>query len=67
MKEEEVPGFVEVIPSNAPISEAVWGAAIHSGLGPLSPNAVMMAWPDSANGAKAEEFVTTLKVSVSES
>ncbi|GMI01166.1 hypothetical protein TrST_g824 [Triparma strigata] len=61
MKEEEVPGFVEVIPTNAPMSEAVWGAAIHSGLGPLSPNAVLMAWPDGASGKRAEEFVTTLK------
>jgi len=62
MKNEGCQGFVEVIPSNAPTSEAIWGAAIHSGLGPLSPNAILMAWPeDWESKGKAEELVTTLK------
>ena len=62
MKNEGCKGFVEVIPSNAPTSEATWGAAIHSGLGPLSPNAILMAWPeDWEKGKNSEELVTTLK------
>jgi potassium/chloride transporter 4/5/6 len=62
MKNEGCKGFVEVIPSNAPSSEAIWGAAIHSGLGPLSPNAILMAWPeDWEKRNNSQELVTTLK------
>jgi potassium/chloride transporter 4/5/6 len=47
MKEEEVAGFVEVIPTmNSTWSESVWDAAVHSGLGPLSPNSVLLQWPE---------------------
>ena len=47
MKEEGVPGFVEVIPTmNSMWSESVWDAVVHSGLGPMSPNSVLLSWPD---------------------
>jgi len=68
MKNEECQGFVEVIPSNAPKSEAVWGAAIHSGLGPLSPNAVLMSWPnewESKGGAEEVSYIYNIYVSKS--
>ena len=62
MKNENLDGFLEVIPSQASSSEAIWSAAIHSGLGPLSPNAVMLDWPDSwMDDNKAEPLVKTLK------
>ena len=62
MKNENIDGFLEVIPSAGSISEAIWGAAIHSGLGPLSPNAVMLDWPeDWAENNLAEGLVSTLK------
>ena len=58
----------QVIPSGQGSNscENVWGAAIHSGLGPLSPNAVLIGWPgrwadDEHKDDRAEAFVKTLK------
>ena len=37
-------GFCEVILSLSNFEEAVWSAVMHSGLGPVSPNTVLMSW-----------------------
>lgn len=37
-------GFCEVILTLSNFEEAVWSAVMHSGLGPVSPNTVLMTW-----------------------
>lgn len=57
-------GFEEVFPCSTGTkrSEAIWSAVIHSGLGPLSPNMVMLSWPQiSHHTLEAEDYVATLK------
>lgn len=62
MKRELMEGFESVIATNGSKSEAIWSAVIHSGLGPLGPNAIMLPYPADwkQNEAKADEYVRTL-------
>ena len=49
MAREEMDGFAEVAATLCPhgsVAQCVHSAAVHSGLGPLSPNAVMLSYPD---------------------
>jgi len=47
MEKERLQGFCEVILTLSNFEEAVWSAVTHSGLGPVSPNTVLMNWmPD---------------------
>ena len=39
-------GFSEVIMTKSNFAEAVWSAVMHSGLGPVSPNTVLLGWPN---------------------
>jgi potassium/chloride transporter 4/5/6 len=39
-----VQGFSEVIMTKSNYAEAVWSAVMHSGLGPVSPNTVLLSW-----------------------
>jgi len=64
MKRERMEGFEEVIStSQTSNSEAIWSSVIHSGLGPLSPNTVMLAWPTDwkDNPTIAKDYITTLR------
>jgi potassium/chloride transporter 4/5/6 len=45
MTREGMEGFAEVSTTEGNFFEAVWSAVIHSGLGPLSPNIVLMLLP----------------------
>jgi len=44
MEKERLRGFSEVIFTESSFSEAVWSAVMHSGLGPVSPNTVLLSW-----------------------
>lgn len=44
MEKERLQGFCEVIFTMSNFEEAVWSAVMHSGLGPVSPNTVLMSW-----------------------
>jgi len=44
MEKERLQGFCEVILTLSNFEEAVWSAVMHSGLGPVSPNTVLMSW-----------------------
>lgn len=45
MNRESMDGFAEVSATTSKLSEAIWAAVVHSGLGPLSPNTVMLSYP----------------------
>merc|ERR1712232_38706 len=62
-KRELMEGFEEVIATNGSKSEAIWSAVIHSGLGPLSPNTVMLSWADhwKEDDKIADEYISTLR------
>jgi potassium/chloride transporter 4/5/6 len=49
-------GFAEVSTTDGKFFEAVWSAVIHTGLGPLSPNTILLSFPcfSSSGVAKAE-------------
>jgi potassium/chloride transporter 4/5/6 len=72
MNQEEIKGFVEVLPTmNSTWSESIWDAVVHSGLGPMSPNSVLLAWPEKwadagtmhkdVGAVSEKEFVKCLK------
>lgn len=44
MEKERLQGFCETIITQSNFEEAVWSAVMHSGLGPVSPNTVLMSW-----------------------
>jgi len=44
MEKERLQGFCNVILTLSNFEEAVWSAVMHSGLGPVSPNTVLMSW-----------------------
>lgn len=45
MKREGMDGFAEVSTTDGKFFEAVWSAVIHTGLGPLSPNTILLSLP----------------------
>lgn len=45
MKKEGMDGFAEVSTTDGKFFEAVWSAVIHTGLGPLSPNTILLSLP----------------------
>jgi len=45
MKREGMDGFAEVSTTDGKFFEAVWSAVIHTGLGPLSPNTILLCLP----------------------
>lgn len=45
MKKEGMDGFAEVSTTNGQWGEAVWSAVVHTGLGPLSPNTILLSLP----------------------
>ncbi|KAL7554157.1 hypothetical protein ACHAWF_017688 [Thalassiosira exigua] len=45
MKREGMDGFAEVSSTDGKIFEATWSAVIHTGLGPLSPNTILLSLP----------------------
>eukprot|EP00986_Skeletonema_menzelii_P016121 scaffold13751_cov150-Skeletonema_menzelii.AAC.6 len=45
MKREGMDGFAEVSTTDGKFFEAVWSAVIHTGLGPLSPNSILLSLP----------------------
>ena len=45
MKKEGMDGFAEVSSTNGNFFEAIWTAVIHTGLGPLSPNTILLSFP----------------------
>jgi solute carrier family 12 (potassium/chloride transporter), member 4/6 len=55
-------GFAQVIATSESTCQAIWSAVIHAGLGPLSPNAVLMAYPNSRKeDHKNEDYLKTLR------
>ena len=63
MDRELMEGFEEVIATTGSKSEAIWSAVIHSGLGPLSPNTIMLSWPTDwqKNQSLSDEFISTVR------
>jgi len=63
MRCEESDCFVDVSISTSKISERIWFAARHSGLGPLRPNTVLLSWPDNweKDVSRCEDFFETLR------
>ena len=48
MANERMEGYAEVYPTNkTPFCDAIWSSVIHTGLGPVSPNTVLISWFDS--------------------
>jgi len=45
MKREGMDGFAETSTTDGKFFEAVWSAVIHTGLGPLSPNTILLSLP----------------------
>jgi len=45
MKKEGMDGFAEVSSTDGKLYEAVWSAVIHTGLGPVSPNSILLSLP----------------------
>ncbi|KAL3801791.1 hypothetical protein HJC23_001187 [Cyclotella cryptica] len=45
MKKKGMDGFAEVSTTDGKFFEAVWSAVIHTGLGPLSPNTILLSFP----------------------
>ena len=52
--------FAQVIPTTQSKSQALWSAVIHSGLGPLSPNTVLMPYLMDRDDASMENYLDTL-------
>ena len=65
MRREQMEGFAEVSVTTSSMSEAIWSAVIHSGLGPLSPNTVLLSLPTTVerkqNVGFEETFLRTIK------
>jgi len=63
MAEEGLDGFAEVVATQAEYSDAICAAVVNTGLGPVSPNTVLLAWPNTwrTNGNIAYDFVSTLR------
>jgi len=54
--------FAQVTATTSKRSQAVWSAVIHSGLGPLSPNAVLLAYQSLRNEKEEQEdYLKTLR------
>lgn len=64
MEKERLQGFCEVIYTLENFEEAVWSAVMHSGLGPVSPNTVLLSWMSdwrrrvNRNDTTDEELIT---------
>lgn len=60
---EKMDGFVQV--SGSGMRDAVWSSLLHSGIGPLSPNTVLLTYPTeeqrSSEQWKEDEYMTTIK------
>jgi solute carrier family 12 (potassium/chloride transporter), member 4/6 len=55
-------GFAQVIATTESTSQAVWSAVTHAGLGPLSPNAILMAYPNiRKEDHENEDYLKTLR------
>jgi len=67
MKEESIPGFAEVVVAPS-WSEGTNYIIQLTGVGGLSPNTVMLDWPDNwqNNSKKSMEFVSVLQTSLAE-
>eukprot|EP00587_Corethron_hystrix_P001032 CAMPEP_0113301168 /NCGR_PEP_ID=MMETSP0010_2-20120614/2508_1 /TAXON_ID=216773 ORGANISM="Corethron hystrix, Strain 308" /NCGR_SAMPLE_ID=MMETSP0010_2 /ASSEMBLY_ACC=CAM_ASM_000155 /LENGTH=944 /DNA_ID=CAMNT_0000154743 /DNA_START=249 /DNA_END=3083 /DNA_ORIENTATION=+ /assembly_acc=CAM_ASM_000155 len=63
MREEESHCYVDVSVSHGCMSEYIWAAALHSGLGPLRPNSILLAWPEDwkMEYNKSEQYFETLR------
>ncbi|KAL7540066.1 hypothetical protein ACHAXR_009825 [Thalassiosira sp. AJA248-18] len=65
MKKEGMDGFAEVSTTDGKFFEAVWSAVIHTGLGPLSPNTILLSLPtflafeEDASTKNSEDIGTT--------
>lgn len=58
---EKMDGFVQVALSNR---DAIWSAILHAGIGPLSPNTVLLSYPNQKQRDekwKENEFMKTIK------
>ncbi len=63
MKAESMDGFAEVSTTDGKFFEAVWSAVIHTGLGPLSPNTILLSLPSFTHehdDAKRNEYLRTI-------
>jgi len=64
MQRENMDGFAEVAATSHSLSEAVWSAVIHTGLGPLSPNTVMLSLPrdwSAMGGKRSADYISTVR------
>lgn len=65
MENERMEGYAEVYPTNkTPFCDAIWSSVIHTGLGPVSPNTVLISWFDSWRQQPpqaSKDYIQTLK------
>mmetsp|Transcript_28855 Transcript_28855/g.67012 ORF Transcript_28855/g.67012 Transcript_28855/m.67012 type:complete len:315 (-) Transcript_28855:120-1064(-) len=53
--------FAQVLPTTASTSQALWSAVVHSGLGPLSPNTVLLSYLTRRDTEAMENYLVTLR------
>jgi potassium/chloride transporter 4/5/6 len=55
-------GFAQVVSTTDSMSQAIWSAVVHAGLGPLSPNSVLLSYPTKRREEQwMEDYVQTLR------
>jgi potassium/chloride transporter 4/5/6 len=55
-------GFAQVMSTTQSTSQAIWSAVVHAGLGPLSPNTVLLSYPsERRDEAWKEDYIQTLR------
>eukprot|EP00545_Synedropsis_sp_CCMP1620_P004676 CAMPEP_0119018298 /NCGR_PEP_ID=MMETSP1176-20130426/18998_1 /TAXON_ID=265551 /ORGANISM="Synedropsis recta cf, Strain CCMP1620" /LENGTH=848 /DNA_ID=CAMNT_0006972259 /DNA_START=261 /DNA_END=2807 /DNA_ORIENTATION=- len=55
-------GFAQVMSTTQSSSQAIWSAVVHAGLGPLSPNTVLLSYPPTRRDEEwKEDYVQTLR------
>lgn len=53
--------FAQVIPTTGSTSQALWSAVVHSGLGPLSPNTVLMSYLSNREAEAMDNYLMTMR------
>lgn len=55
-------GFAQVVATTETMSQAIWSAVVHAGLGPLSPNSVLLSYPTIRREDQwMEDYIKTLR------
>jgi potassium/chloride transporter 4/5/6 len=55
-------GFAQVMSTTQKTSQAIWSAVVHAGLGPLSPNTVLLSYSSERRDEESkEDYIQTLR------